>query len=568
MTILGIKYPGHDAAAALVVDGEIAYASAQGRFDRIKHSKQFPSDAIAWCLSEASLGPDRVDAVAVQYDFWSAYRRSLIDLPKQFGLRAFWASAQNVGDDVRKHIRTFAGVRRSLGVRARVFLLDHHDCHAASAFFASPFDTAAVMTVDGRGERDTARLYSASADGLRQLASIRFPHSLGLMYSKVTSYLGFRSDCDEGTVMALAAYGDNRFDERFRRLITFDEGFRFRLALDRFAYHLNMRCDVANSFIGDFGARRQPDEEINSNHSAIAYALQRTTEAALQHLGRAAYDTVRSPNLCFAGGVALNAVANGHITNALPFKSIFVQPAAGDDGSAVGAALLLHHLLSGTRAKARHWWTPYLGYESTQAEIEAALDAASCAYVRVTDPCETAARLLAEGHVIGWYQGRAEFGPRALGNRSILAPACALQFKERVNRIKRRAQFRPFAPAVLEEEMPRLFEFWMPSPYMTFAYRLRSSAASLVPAVVHRDGTSRVQTVSSKTNPRLYAVLRHYRAQTGLGVLLNTSLNGPNDPIANNAGDAVRLFVETEMDALVIGNFVTTKASAALVNRV
>jgi len=414
--------------------------------------------------------------------------------------------------------------------------------------------------VDGRGERATTCLYFASSRGFTRLATVSFPHSLGYLYSKVTSYLGFQSDSDEGKVMGLAAYGHHYKDMQMKQLVHLGPGFHFEVDMSYFAYLSDMRADVSEKFENEFGIRREPNTDVTDAHAAIAHALQSCLEEALEFLGRQAHELTSSTHLCLAGGTALNAVANARLMEELPFEGIYVQPAASDDGSALGAAFLLYHKLTNAPHVPRPFWSPYLGYEASESDIKQSLLARQVPYQKVNEPEELAALLLSKGYVIGWYQDRAEFGPRALGNRSILAPASPGSMKDRVNAIKQRENFRPFAPAVLLDEMPKYFEFWRTSPYMTFAYRVKSNKSESIEAVVHADGTVRVQTVEPHQNKKLHRLLTHYKLLTGQGIILNTSLNGRGEPLANTPADAVTLFQRSDMDALFMDDYLVVKS--------
>jgi len=359
--------------------------------------------------------------------------------------------------------------------------------------------------------------------------------------------------------MGLADYGDGQFDDKFRKLVRLGPGFAFDLDLSYFDYHLDMQRTVSPKFEAEFGPRRVRGEEIREHHKSVAHGIQTRLQESMLFLGQQAHNLTKADFLCLAGGTALNAAANGKLMEELPFKSIYVQPAAGDDGSAMGAALLQYFRSTQTTHNPTDYWSPYLGYETKNGEIESSLRASDLDYQIVQDPERTVAWLLAHQYIVGWYQGRAEFGPRALGNRCILASPFPASMKDRVNQIKRRDWFRPFAPAILVEEMPRLFEFWRPSPYMTFAYPLNAYARERIPAVTHVNGTARVQTVEEFQNPRFHKLLKCYKELAGVGVLLSTSMNGPREPIINTPAQAIALFRNTEMDALLIDNVLVTR---------
>jgi len=523
LIILGIKYPGHDSAATLLIDGNVIAASSQARFDRVKHSRAFPVDAVKWCLEHANITINDVDAVAVPYNFRDAFFRYFPKLLIKFGHNVFKAFGQSLYDDVSKYLRCRVGIRKQCSFKGDVYFLDHHDCHAASSFYTSPFENAAIVSVDGRGECSTTKLYTASINGIKHIASIGFPHSLGFVYSKITSYLGFRCDCDEGKVMGFAPYGDDRFTNKFRQIIALNPDFGFNIDLEYFDYHKDICSDVSKKFVYEFGPRRSRNEELTKCHAAVAYALQHRLEESMEHLIRKAHELTNLSNLCIAGGVGLNAVANGKLYEKQIFDNIYIQPAAGDDGSTLGSALLLYYRLTKERYSPKPYWSPYLGYEALPNEIDYAVATSRLNCKTVTNIEERVAQLLAEGKVVGWYQGRAEFGPRALGSRSILAAPNPAYMKDRVNHIKKREPFRPFAPAVLCEDMHKYFSFYRDSPYMTFAFPVKTGVQGSLAAVVHNDGTARVQTVTAKQNKMFYGLIRHFRAISGHGVVLNVS---------------------------------------------
>jgi|HubBroStandDraft_4_1064222.scaffolds.fasta_scaffold01633_2 carbamoyltransferase len=555
-SILGLKYPGHDTAAALVRDGKIVGAAAQERFDRKKHSASFPADAIEYCLASADLAVGDIDHIAFQIDPLLTIRTLCIDNLVEHFPRALPLAAHELGYQLHKFLRMRLLPAR-LGARCTVHVIDHHRAHAASAFYCSPFTEAAVMTVDGRGERATATLGIGKGDDLTTLEVVNYPHSLGYFYAAITKYLGFQPDNDEGTVMALAACGEPRYASSFRNIVQLtDDG--FRLDMRYFSFHLTPKRYLSPLFLQQFGPARKPQEELVARHSDIAASAQVVLEEAVLHLARRAKALTGMERLCVAGGIGLNSVANGRLLREAGFRDVFIQPAAGDDGSALGAALALHRDLSRQRPEPNY--SVYLGPSYDDSAVRNAIVAAGLTPASSSDICRDVAQQLCQGRVGGWFQGRMEFGPRALGNRSILATCAEAATRDRINNeIKHRESFRPFAPAVLEDCASEFFECCRGSPYMLLVYPVRGAKKDVIPAAMHVDGSARVQTVNAAQNPLFYRLIAAVGEMSGVPVVLNTSLNGRGEPIVNEPCEALALFKRLPLDFIALGNYLVTR---------
>ncbi|HWA25024.1 MAG TPA: carbamoyltransferase N-terminal domain-containing protein [Lacunisphaera sp.] len=588
MRILGLSAFYHDSAAVLLEDGAIVAAAQEERFSRRKHDAGFPRHAAAWCLTQAG-GP--VDAV-VYYEkpllkFERILATALTTAP--LGFRAFAAAMPDWLNSKLWLPGVIEDELMAVGCGpVPIHFSGHHEAHAASAFFPSPFSSAAILTLDGVGEWTTTTLGRGEDHRLELLRELRFPHSLGLLYSAFTHHAGFRVNSGEYKLMGLAPYGTPRFADRIREhLLDLKADGSFRLNLDYFGF-LEGQAMTNPRFATLFGAPRKPDDPMTQEHCDLAASIQQVTEEIVLRLARTLHALVGGENLCLAGGVALNCVANARLLREGPFKNIWVQPAAGDAGGALGAALALHHHSLPPAASVRNtnlgaqgedaMRGAFLGPEYSEAEIEAAL-AARGLQAEKLGPAELNARLtdrLVAGEVVGFCQGRAEFGPRALGGRSILADARSPEMQRRLNlAIKFRESFRPFAPVVLAERAGEWFDLPAPSPYMLFtapvaaARRLPVTTAgdwqarlntvrSTIPAVTHVDWSARVQTVAA-TNPALHALLAAFAERTGCPVLVNTSFNVRGEPPVCHPREAIEGFLATGMDCLALGPYFLEK---------
>ena len=561
MNILGISAWYHDSAAALLIDGEVVGAIQEERFTRKRHDADFPALAVAACLELGGLCEDQLDAVVFYDKPLLKFERILdthaatwpLSLPSFLKALPVWLSeklwlTRNIG-------------RKLPAYRGPILYSGHHLSHAASAYYSSPFDEAAVLTVDGVGEWTTCSLGVGRGNHLALKREIRFPHSLGLLYSAITGYLGFKVNSGEYKVMGLAPYGEPRYRAELGKLLAVRADGSFALNLDYFAYAGGLRM-FNRRLERLFGRKaRAPDEPVEAFHKDVARSLQEATEDAMLALAHAAHRETGAKALCLAGGVALNCVANGRIVREGPFESVFVQPAAGDAGGALGAAQLLAH---NVRGEPRHPLThAYLGPTGRPEESRALAATLGVPYADFTGDPDGLLRAVVERlgrqEVVGFFHGRMEFGPRALGHRSILADPRSPEMRDRVNeKVKMREGFRPFAPAVPEERCAEWFDLDVPSPYMLLtAPVLRRE----IPAVTHVDGSARVQTVSRASSPRFHRLLELWGESTGCPVLVNTSFNVRGEPLVATAQDAYRCFRGSGLDALVLDDLLFDKAA-------
>lgn len=585
MRILGLSAFYHDSAAVLLEDGRIAAAAQEERFSRKKHDASFPRGAVAWCLNQAG---GSLDAV-VYYEkpllkFERILRTALAVAP--CGFRAFAAAMPDWLQSKLWLPSVIEEELEKLGCpRVPVYFSGHHEAHAASAFFASPFDRAAILTLDGVGEWTTSALGHGWGNQLELLHEMRFPHSLGLLYSAFTYHCGFRVNSGEYKLMGLAPYGQSRFAETIRKkLIDLKDDGSFRLNLEYFGFLQGLTMTNAR-FADLFGVPlRMPEAELTQAYCDLARSIQDVTEDIVLRLARTLQLQTGEKNLCLAGGVALNCVANGRLLREGPFKQVWVQPAAGDAGGALGAALALHHLhFKAERVApiADLMCGAFLGPSYSEEEIVTTINREGLVACRLSDEALHAhvARLIAGGKVVGFFRGRAEYGPRALGARSILADARSPEMQGKLNlKIKFRESFRPFAPIVMAERASEYFELPAPSPYMLFtapvqtvhrrscllsvddtmAERMREIRSD-IPAVTHLDHSARVQTVDARENPALHAVLNAFDRLTGCPVMINTSFNVRGEPPVCHPREAISCFLDTGMDILVLGNHVMDK---------
>jgi carbamoyltransferase len=561
MRILGINH-SNDAAAALVVDGRVIAASQEERFSRIKHDQAFPDKAIDFCLKTQGLKLIDLDALAF---FWNpgihaeSPPRRLVSsvrhhLEYLYGVPAHLLSRLGEGVSSVDQI-----VHLASGRKLAIHYITHHLCHAAAAFFTSPFTDAAILTADGYGEHQSTTLYRGKGASIELVAEIDFPHSIGSFYAALTDYLGFRANSGEGKVMGLASYGsDSDYVAKMRKLVSFTER-GFELDLSYFEYFLERPHRYSKKLVDLLGPPRVPESAVEKRHEDIAFALQTVTEEAMLHLARMARKLTGATNLCVAGGVALNCVANGRLQRETDFEKFFFYPAAGDTGTSVGAALVVEHILNQGK-RSMEVASEYLGQDFTPAEVRAVLDRGQLRYHTLSAPELTAARMIADGRIVAWFQGRAEFGPRALGNRSILADPRRKDMKDLLNAtVKFREPFRPYAPSVLEESCDKYFVSPVPSPYMLRAYPTRPEMIDVLPAITHVDGTARVQTVNEKQNPRYYRLIKEFGRITGVDCVLNTSFNIRGEPIINTVDEAIKCLMTTGLDALFVEDYLVVK---------
>ena len=586
MNILGISAFYHDSAACLVKDGEIIAAAQEERFTRKKHDFSFPKHAVEYCLREGKISAKDLDYVAF-YDkpfikFERILETYLAYAPR--GLKSFLAA---VPLWVKQKLWIRALVADEVGFDGHVLFPEHHESHAASAFFPSPFQEAAILTIDGVGEWTTSSYGVGKGNSFELLADIKFPHSLGLLYSAFTYYTGFKVNSGEYKVMGLAPYGEPKYvDLIYRHLIDLKEDGSFKMNMEYFDYcaGLTMTNEKFAQLFG--GPARQAESNLTQREMDLARSVQEVTEEIMLRMARHIHKETGQQYLCLAGGVALNCVGNGRILRESPFKDIWIQPAAGDAGGALGAALMVwHEYLDKTRSADNvHDFQKgsYLGPAFSDDEIEAYLTRRGCAYTKLQPGAlpETIADLIAQENVIGWFQGRMEFGPRALGSRTIIGDARSPKMQETMNlKIKFRESFRPFAPSVLMEEVSNYFELDRPSPYMLLVAPVKQElrrdmsaeqqklfgldklnvARSTIPAITHIDYSARVQTVHQETNPLYHATIKKFNEKYGCAVIINTSFNVRGEPIICTPKDAYLCFMRTNMDYLVMGNYLIDK---------
>ena len=567
MITLGINAVYHDSAACLVRDGRVIAAAEEERFTRIKHGKrplpfttwELPYNAVDYCLAAAGVDLAEVDHVAYSFQPSLLLKDKEIRLPIEpsaFPTKQSWTSPweplelayvmnaeRQLVDGAPHHLKK-RFTRAKSQRHWRWHYVEHHLAHEASAFLAAPFGEAAVMTLDGRGELATTSYGRFAGREYERIGQVHMPHSLGLLYERVTSYLGFLSSSDEYKVMALASYGAPVFAKQFRELVSIgpDGGYTVQ---DRNLEAL-------------FGPARERGGPLEKRHFDIARSLQHVLEASALELAAWLRGKSGAANLCMAGGVALNCVMNARIRDARLFERVWVQPAAGDAGTALGAALWTDWRARGMERA----WTmehAFLGPEFSAAEIKAFLDRGKIRYRASQDIAADTAALLAQDRIIGWFQGRMEFGPRALGARSILASPLSPDMQARLNEIKDREDFRPVAPVVLEEEAARWFVGAEASPFMLFVHPVAPDKAARIPAVRHVDGTARIQTINRAQNPLYYDLVQAFQARTGVPVLVNTSFNTRSEPVVCTPRDAVECFWTSPIDALAIGPYILEK---------
>jgi carbamoyltransferase len=583
MNILGINAYHGDVSAVLVRDGELVAAVEEERFRRVKHVAGFPAQAIRTCLEMAGVSGSEIQHVAVsrhpRAHLWRKAWFALTHRPQRGLVRDRAANYRRV--NALPEATTHALGLGAQDARPAFHWVEHHPAHLASAFFVSPFEQAAVAAIDGFGDFVSTSWAVGRGASLDVVNRVFFPHSLGLLYLAITQYLGFNKYGDEFKVMGLAPYGSPDFVPAVRRLIRLQPGGGFELDLSYFTHWsggAQMTWEDGEPEIGRvfsaelerlLGPARKPSEPVTDRHEAIAASLQAVFEEAVLHILNGLHARTRLPALCLAGGCAMNSVANGRIREHTPFRDVYIQPASGDNGTALGAAYYVWNQVLGQPRRftmSHGYWGP----EFRNGQIERALAARAhelqeggCRISAMPDEQSlvdwTAARI-ADGLVVGWFQGRMEWGARALGNRSILADPRRADMREIINtKIKFREKFRPFAPSVLEEAHGRFFEGSVSDPFMMQVYPIRPSEQERIPAVTHVDGSGRLQTVSRDGNPRYWALIRAFERLTGVPILLNTSFN-ENEPIVHQPTEALDCFLRTRMDVLVLGNTVVTKA--------
>lgn len=573
MIILGINAWHADASAALLIDGQLAAAVEEERLTRVKHAAGFPTQSIRECLRIAGVRPQAIDHIAISRNPRAhALQRVAANLRKDF--RTILSRAANAGRllDFSTAVAAALGIpKREL--RARMHTVEHHRSHMASAFFASPFPEAAVLSIDGLGDYCSAMWGTGAENRLQVHDWVEYPHSLGFFYTAFTQLLGFPRYGDEYKVMGLSALGEPRLKEAVRRVVTVTDAGQIRLNLNYFLHPTRgdaMTWGEGEPYVGilysdrmaaEFGPARGRQAELLDCHRDLAASVQAVLEECVLKLLRTVQKQTRCRTVCLAGGVALNCVANGMIREHTDFEDVYIQPAAADSGTALGAALYVQHQVLRQPRRFTMDRVSY-GSEWTNAQIEEELHRAGVIWQRQdeADLIRNTARQIAEGSVVGWFQGRMEFGPRALGNRSILADPRRADMKDILNyRIKHREPFRPFCPSILAEAAGEYFTQDYPSPFMVMAYSIRPEKRAQVPAITHADGTGRLQMVTEAAAPLYYRLIRAFAELTGVPILLNTSFN-ENEPIVATPAQAIDCFLRTHMDVLVIGNCLLLKS--------
>lgn len=592
MYILGISAYYHDSAACLIKEGTIVAAAQEERFTRIKHDSEFPVNAVKYCLAAAKISIGEVDALVFYEKPFIKFER-LLKTYLSFapaGLQSFFHAIPLWIKDKLFMKPAIAEIMQQQfgGIPASIYFYSHHRSHAASAFFASPFDEAAVLCLDGVGEWATTTAWAGKDNHLDQLWEIRFPHSLGLLYSAFTYYTGFKVNSGEYKLMGLAPYGRPVYRQKILdNLVDLKPDGTFRLNMKYFNYctGLTMTNRAFDELFG--GPPKRPEDTVTTREMDLARSIQEVTEEIILRLGQTIHQETGKKNLCLAGGVALNCVANGRLLREGPFESIWIQPAAGDAGGALGAALGVWHETMGKarkRDKADLMQGCYLGPDFSNDQIKAFLDrhGIPADFLADSDLFATTAEDLAAEKVIGWFSGRMEFGPRALGARSIIGDARSTKMQKIMNlKIKFRESFRPFAPSVLREKLADYFEIDTDTPYMLLTAQVRKERMraltetekkltglqllnvpkSDIPAITHVDGSARIQSVHAETNPRYHAMMQAFEKKTGCGVIVNTSFNVRGEPIVCTPLDAYKCFMRTEMDRLALGNYYLRKES-------
>ncbi len=556
-------------SVALIEDGKIIAAVPEERLTRDKHTRVFPLKAVEYCLAQANCKIEDIDYIANSYNpaihmekfnpIFSQSRRNRADYLYSIPDQLF----RLIKNKEVKYLKQEIELNNN---QLCIYYLDHHDCHAANAFFLSPFKKAAILTVDGRGEKDTCSFGLGQENNIRNLKRITLPHSLGSFYSTYTSFLGFRPDSDEWKVMALVALaqtGNNPFYEKIKNTIELCEQGEFRLDIRYYKEHFH---EIPNYFTDELvkliGYPRKKSEVLEQKHYQIAAAMQQVTEETILHMLAWLQEETQMENLTVAGGVFMNSVFNGKITRLSNFKNVFISSCPDDSGNSIGAALYLyHHILGkGNRCPQKH---SYYGPEFDNSEIEKALDKAGLSYKKRDNIEEYSAKKISEGCLVGWFQGKTEFGQRALGNRSILADPRNPKIKDKINAaVKYREAFRPFAPAVLDKYARDYFDMDCDDvPFMEKVFPIKEDKRHLIPAVVHNDGSGRLQTVNIEINPRFYSLIEHFFRITGVPIVVNTSFNLNGEPIVCSPTDAIKVFYTCGLNILVLGDYVVEKES-------
>ena len=564
MYILGISCFYHDAAACLLKDGIVVAAAEEERFTRKKHDISFPINAINYCLESQNITADQLDHVAFYEKPFLKFERILFSHLEMFPM-SFPAFFQSMPDWINTKLRVTRTIKKKLKYKGDVLFVEHHMSHAAGTYLVSPFNEAAILTIDGVGEWTTTALGYAKGNDITLTKKIDFPHSIGLLYSTTTAYLGFKVNNDEYKVMGLAPYGKPTYYEKFKKIVDIKEDGSYRLDMSYFKYHYTTRMP-GRKFIEEFGPSREKESDVDQRHKDIAASLQKITEEAVMKMLNHLYKETKMKNLVISGGVALNSVSNGKILSNTPFKNVYIQPAASDAGTSLGAAFYVYNTLLGNKRK-YVLRDAYLGPSFSTEHIKVFLDKNEIKYSTFKDDGElikTTAKLIRDNNVIGWFHGRMEWGPRALGSRSILSDPTNPKMQDILNlKVKHREKFRPFAPVVCEDDAMKYFECDKPVPiptdFMLMVYPIHKEKQKLIPAVTHVDGTGRLQTIRKEQNKLYYDLIKEFGTLSKVPILINTSFNIRGEPIVCKPYHAYRCMMGTGIDYLVIDKFLVAR---------
>ncbi len=557
VSILGISCFYHDSAACLVKDGIVVAAAEEERFTRKKHDIDFPINAINYCLKEGGITKDQISYIAFYEKPLLKFER-LLSMHLEMFPKSYWPFFKALPSWINEKLRVPTIIRKKLKYNGDILFIEHHLAHAASSFLVSPFEEAAILTIDGVGEWATASYGYGKGNEITLLKELRFPHSVGLLYSSVTAHLGFSVNNSEYKVMGLSPYGKPSYYENFKKFVDVKEDGSIEMDMSYFDYHYKLTMP-SQKFISEFGPIRDPHEEVTQKHKDIAASLQKITEEIIFKMLNHLHKETKMDNLCMAGGVALNSVANGKITRNTPFKKVWIQPAASDAGTSLGAAAYAYNTILGHKRK-YVMKSAYLGPSFSSDEVREFLDKNKIVCKRFKDKdalVKLTAKLLHESNVIGWFHGRMEWGPRALGARSILSNATNPKMKDILNlKVKHRENFRPFAPVISKEDIHDYFEIDKDEePFMLFVYPFKEKARHLVPSVVHVDGSGRLQTTSEEENYLYYHVIKEFEKLSGIPILVNTSFNIRGEPIVLAPENAYKCMMGTGIDYLVMEDF-------------
>ena len=557
MNILGISCFYHDAAACLIKDGIVVAAAEEERFTRKKHDISFPINAINYCLKEGGINANQLNHIGFYEKPLLKFERLLSQHLEMFP-KSYWSFFKAMPSWLNEKLRVPSIIRKKLKYKGDVLFIEHHLAHAASAFLVSPYEEAAILTIDGVGEWATASYGYGKGNEITLLKELRFPNSVGLLYSTVTAHLGFSVNNSEYKVMGLAPYGKPTFYDKFKKVVDIKEDGSIEFDMSYFDYHYKLTMP-SKRFIEEFGPIRKPDEEMSQKYKDIAASLQKITEEIIFKMLNHLHNETKINNLCMAGGVALNSVANGKISKNTPFKNVWIQPAASDAGTSLGVAAYIYNSILGNNRK-YVMKSAYLGPSFSTEYIKNFLDKNKIIYKTFKSDnalIKLTANLIFNNNVIGWFQGRMEFGPRALGSRSIFSNATNTNMKDILNaKVKHREHFRPFAPVISKEDVHDYFDIDKDDePFMLFVYPFKDNKKKLVPSVVHVDGSGRLQTTSKEENYLYYSLIKEFEDLSDVPILINTSFNILGEPIVCTPEDAYKCMMGTGIDYLVIDKF-------------